>query len=89
MRLPAPAAYAISAALHAVALGAVLRAPPPARTAADEVAIEVVEVAPSPPPPPRVVNAPRQTTGQITLLWLRKNTERREIAQFYDAPHTF
>jgi protein TonB len=64
-RIPAPAAYALSGALHAAALLALARAPAPAPPAPDLVQVDVVEVAPPapapepPPPPPR--RAPRAT----------------------------
>jgi protein TonB len=62
VRIPVPAAYAVSAALHAVAFLGVSRAPalPPAGQA---VSVEIVEVAPPPPapvplPPPVAVPLP-------------------------------
>jgi protein TonB len=66
VRIPAPAAYAASAALHAAAFLGISRAPalPPAGQA---VSVEIVEVAPPPPapvplPPPVVQRrAPRST----------------------------
>jgi protein TonB len=55
-RIPAPGAFALSAALHAAALAALVRVPPPVRSAAHDVEVEVVEIAraapPRPPPPP-------------------------------------
>jgi protein TonB len=58
VRLPAPAAYAISGALHAAAFLALVRVPALVRPVEDLVQVEVVEVAPAPPPPPAPVEPP-------------------------------
>jgi periplasmic protein TonB len=59
-RLPAPAAYAVSAALHAAAFAGLLRVPALAFVAPDEVAVEVIEAPPpQPPEPPPRAAAPR------------------------------
>ncbi len=66
-RIPAPAAYAMSAALHAAAFLGLVRLPALAAPASDEVKVEVVEVAHAPPepptasPPPQPRRAPRAT----------------------------
>jgi protein TonB len=63
LRVPAPAAYAVSAVLHAAAFAGLLHVPALARVPPDEVAVEVIEVTPPrvpPPEPPRpVAAAPR------------------------------
>jgi protein TonB len=58
VRLPAPAAFAISGALHAGAFLALVRAPALVRPAPETVQVEVVEVAPAPPPPPAPAEPP-------------------------------
>jgi protein TonB len=58
VRLPAPAAFAISGALHAAAFLALVRAPALVRPLPDTVQVEVVEVAPPPPPPPVLAEPP-------------------------------
>jgi periplasmic protein TonB len=64
LRMPAPGAYALSAALHAVAFLALVRVPAAVPPTFEEVQVEVVEVArpgpppePAPPPPRRAVHA--------------------------------
>lgn len=71
-RVPAPAAYALSAALHAAAFLALSRVEALHPTRGDSVAIEVVEVAPppppaAPPPPPAPVPAPRRLPKPTAL----------------------
>jgi protein TonB len=69
LRVPAPAAYAASAALHAAAFLGLLRAPALARGAPEEVAVEVIEVAPPPAPPeppPLVAAAPRRPPRHLS-----------------------
>jgi protein TonB len=62
--MPAPVAFALSAAVHAAALAGLARIPAPSPPAAVDVAFEVVEVAPPPPPappePPPSAPAPRR-----------------------------
>jgi protein TonB len=68
-RLPAPLAYAVSAALHAAAFAGLLRAPALAIVASEEVAVEVVEVAPPPAPlPAPAAPAPRKPPRVATPL---------------------
>ncbi len=70
LRIPAPAAYALSAAVHAVAFLALVRVEALAPPHADLVAVEVIEVAPPPPreEPPAPVPAPPRSIPRETPL---------------------
>jgi periplasmic protein TonB len=69
-RLPAPAAYALSAVVHAAAFLALVRVEALAPPRADLVTVEVVEVAPPPPreEPPAPVPVPRRPAPRATPL---------------------
>jgi periplasmic protein TonB len=56
VRVPAPVAFGLSAALHAAGFAALVRLPPPARS--ETVAVEIIEVAPPPPPEPEPAPVP-------------------------------
>jgi protein TonB len=76
--LPAPAAYALSVALHAVAFLLVARAPALARPAPDLVQVEVVEAAPPPPPAaPELAPPPRRVAVHATPLRPPREAPRR------------
>lgn len=73
LRVPAPAAYVLSAAMHAAAFLALSRVDALHLPLADTVAVEVVEVArpppaPPPPEPPAPVPAPRRVPRTSTPL---------------------
>jgi protein TonB len=70
LRIRPPAAFAVSAALHAAAFGLLVRVPPLALAPAELVRVEVVEVAPPAPepPPPPVALAPRRPALRETPL---------------------
>jgi hypothetical protein len=53
LRVPAPAAYALSAAVHAVVFLALSRVDAARLPRAETVAVEIVETAPPAPPAPR------------------------------------
>jgi protein TonB len=61
MRVPAPLAFGVSAALHAAGFAALARLPPPVRS--ETVAVEIVEVAPPPPPEPSPAPPPPRAVG--------------------------
>ncbi len=73
-RIPAPAAYALSAAVHAVAFLALVRVEALTPPRADLVTVEVVEIAPPPPreeppaPAPVPVPTPRRPAPRETPL---------------------
>ncbi|HET7825144.1 MAG TPA: energy transducer TonB [Anaeromyxobacter sp.] len=56
MRIPAPLALGVSAALHLAGVAGLAKLPPPSRS--ENVAVEIVEVAPPPPPAPAPEPAP-------------------------------
>ncbi len=58
LRIPAPAAYALSAAVHVAALLVLSRSDALRPPAADTVAVEIVETSPPPPPPKEEPPAP-------------------------------
>lgn len=68
LKLPAPAAYALSAALHAAAFLLVARVPALAPPARDLVPLELVERAPAPPPEAPPPPAPRARIRHSTAL---------------------
>jgi protein TonB len=61
VRVPAPLAYGLSAAIHVAGLAGLARLPPPAH--GETVAVEIVEVAPAPPPEPAPVLPPPRPQG--------------------------
>jgi periplasmic protein TonB len=60
VRVPAPIAFGVSAALHAAGVLALARLPP-AAARSEDVTVEIVEVAPPPEPPPAA--PPPRATG--------------------------
>jgi periplasmic protein TonB len=61
VRVPAPLAFGVSAALHLAAVAGLARLPPPVRS--DTVAVEIVEVPPPPPPEPAPAPPPPRAIG--------------------------
>jgi len=87
LRIPAPAAYALSAALHAVVFVAMVRMPGLAPLAHEDVRVEIVEEArPSPPEPPPPAPVPVPVPVRAAVALRRPVVRETPLAPRQDAP---